>query len=83
MKHIKNLVPINQGKYSGQAVFVRSLIHRIDQMKEQIDRLSFVEDNVKKPALDKYDLYFTTFRQFIIQYRLKEWKEENRDMEES
>jgi len=52
-------------------------------MKEQVDRLTFVEESVKKPALDKYDLYFSTFRQFIIQYRLKEWREENRDMEES
>lgn len=83
MKHIKNLVPLNQGKYSGQAVWVRCLIHRIEQMKEQVDRLTFVEESVKKPALDKYDLYFSTFRQFIIQYRLKEWREENRDMEES
>jgi dynein heavy chain len=62
MKHIKNLVPLNSGKFSGQAVWVRSLIHRIEQMKEQIDRLTFVEDSIKKPALDKYDTYFSTFR---------------------
>jgi len=62
MKHIKNLVPLNQGKYSGIAVWIRCLIHRIEQMKEQVDRLTFVEESVKKPALDKYDTYFTAFR---------------------
>ena len=52
-------------------------------MREQIDRLTFVEESVKKPALDKYDLYFSTFRQFIINFRLKEWREENKDMEDA
>lgn len=83
MKHIKNLVPYNQGKFSGQSVWVRSLIHRIEQMREQIERLTFIEEAVKKSAFDKYDLYFSTFRQFIINHRLKEWREENKDMEES
>lgn len=38
---------------------------------------------MKKPALDKYDQHFSTYRQVIIQFKLKEWRDENKDMEDN
>lgn len=49
---------MNHGKHSGAAIWVRSLIHRMEKMKEYIDRLNFVDDSIKKFALDKYDHYY-------------------------
>ena len=37
------------------ALWVRSLIHRIDRMKISIDRLVFIEDGIKRGAYEKYD----------------------------
>ena len=52
-------------------------------MKSAIDQLSFVKEDLKRPAFAKYEDYFQRFRQFIINSKFKEWKEENKDLEES
>jgi hypothetical protein len=43
--------PLHHGKYSGHAILVRSLLFRIEKLKESIDRLYFVDDSVKASAL--------------------------------
>jgi hypothetical protein len=34
---------------------VRGLIHRIEKMRDWIDKMVFVEDGVKRTPLEKYD----------------------------
>lgn len=63
-------------------IWVRSLIHRMEKMKLAIDQLSFVKEELKAPALKKYDEYFQRFRQFILNQKFKEWKDENKDFED-
>lgn len=58
-------------------------MHRIEGFKHSVDKLNFVAEATKKPALEKYDTYYQTFRQFIVNAKLKEWKEENKDFEEN
>lgn len=42
-------IPIGHGKHSGFAVWVRSLIFRIEKMKQSFDKLSFIkEEDIKR-----------------------------------
>lgn len=52
-------------------------------MKDWIDKLYFVEEEIKRAAFDKYDNIFQSLRLFIVTTKLKEWKEENKELEES
>ncbi len=47
--------PITHGEHSAMAIWVRSLMIRVENLKKNIDLLSFVEDSIKRPALEKYD----------------------------
>jgi len=58
-------------------------MHRIESLKASIDRLIFIEPELKKAALEKYDTYYQAFRLFIVNQKLKEWKEENKDCEDN
>ena len=49
------LYPITHGKHSGMAIWVRALMLRIENQKKNIDQLTFVDDNIKRPTLEKYD----------------------------
>ena len=75
-------ISFSQGKYSGQALWVRSFIHRIEKMKIWIDKLKFIDDNLKKNAFEQYDSLYTTFKQNITNQKIKEWKEENKDLQD-
>ena len=61
---------------------MRSLIHRMEKMKLAIDQLSFVKEELKAPALKKYDDYFQRFRTYILNQKFKEWKDENKEFED-
>jgi dynein heavy chain len=41
-------MPIGHGKYSGQCIWVRALVHRIEKMREWIDKMVFVDDAIKR-----------------------------------
>lgn len=68
-------IPLNQGVYSGLAIWARSLVARIEKLKAHIDRLWFVDEKVKRPAIEKYDSIYGTFRLFINSC-LKTWEAE-------
>lgn len=74
---------MGHGKYSGLGIWVRSLIHRIEKMKAAIDLLTFVKEDLKKSAITKYDDYFQRLRSFIHSTPFKDWKEENKELEDS
>lgn len=75
-------IPIGHGKYSGQAIWVRGLIHRIEKMKEWVDKVVFVDEAKKRLPLEKYDQVYTSMRQFIVLQKLKDWKDENKELED-
>ena len=75
-------MPIGHGKYSGQCIWVRSLVHRIEKMKEWIDKMVFVDDSIKRQPLEKYEQVYQSFRQFITG-KHKDWKEENKELEDA
>lgn len=70
--------PLHHGKYSGHAILVRSLLFRIEKLKESIDRLYFVDDAVKAPALEKYQTTYKNLEAVIKEQKLNSWKEENK-----
>jgi len=53
MKRI--LIPLSHGKFSGQSIWVRGLMFRMEVLKTSVEKLKFVDDNIKKPALEKYE----------------------------
>lgn len=52
-------------------------------MKDRINKLFFVEDRIKQPVLEKYENLYHTFKVFIVNLKLKEWKEENNELEKN
>ena len=54
----------------------------MEKMKNAIDKLSFVKEELKSQALKKYDDYFQRFRQYILNQKFKEWKDENKEFED-
>ena len=76
-----DFIPINQGKLSGMGLWARSLIHRIERMKNSIDRLVFIDDSIKRGAYEKYENFMQSFRNYIIQDRLMQWKKDISDFE--
>ena len=73
----------NYGKYSGTAIWVRSLIHRIEKLKSSIDQLYFIKDSMKEPHLKKYNQLYETFRNFIINTSFQDWRHEIKEFEEN
>jgi len=76
-------LPYHHGRLSGQALWVRMLIHRIVKLKEQMDKLYFVDESVKYASFEKFELIYQNFKQFIVSVKLKEWREENKELEDS
>ncbi len=74
-------IPLQHGKYSGSALWVRSLIGRIIKMKDWINKLYFVDEELKRPAEEKYKTIYDSFKQFIVHHKFNEWKEEIKDLE--
>jgi len=73
--------PIHHGKFSGKAVWVKSLLHRIEKMKKQYDSLSFIPDDLKTPVLEEYPRVEQNLKQFMME-KHKEFKAEIKDQEE-
>jgi len=74
--------PLQHGRYSGHAILVRSLLFRIEKLKESVDKLYFVEDSVKAPALEKYQTTYKNLESVIKEQKLNSWKEENKVYED-
>jgi hypothetical protein len=51
-------------------------------MKEWVDKLVFIDAAIKFQSLEKYDQVYQSFRQFIVLQKLKDWKDENKELEE-
>ena len=51
-------ISLGHGKYSGQAIYVKSLMHRLEKQKHQIEKLYFLEENIKGGSLKKCDDYY-------------------------
>jgi hypothetical protein len=48
-------IPFIHGKYSGQSLIVRQLVHRIETLKQSIDKLNFVDPAIKKKSMESYE----------------------------
>lgn len=81
----KNNIQIGlyHGKYSGLALYVKSLMTRLERQKGHIEKLTFFDEQIKHDSLKKCDSYYQIFRQFIVNVKLKEWKDENKEYEDS
>jgi hypothetical protein len=55
-------IPLGHGKYSGQCIWVRGLIHRIEKMREWIDKIVFMDESIKKLPLEKYEQVYQSLR---------------------
>jgi dynein heavy chain len=74
--------PLQNGSFSGQAVWVNALSHRIMRMRFWIDQMFFIEDSIKRTAIEKFEQLSSNLKQFIIESRLKEWKEDCKELED-
>ena len=43
--------PLHHGKYSGFAILVRSIIFRLEKFKDKVDKLYFIDEQIKVPAI--------------------------------
>mmetsp|Transcript_23925 Transcript_23925/g.20935 ORF Transcript_23925/g.20935 Transcript_23925/m.20935 type:complete len:561 (+) Transcript_23925:252-1934(+) len=76
-KDKSEFVQLTHGKHSGMALWVRSLIHRLDKLKDAIDKLYFVDYSIKKPYLDKFDSVHHTLKHYYLQkQKFPEWRDE-------
>ena len=67
-------IPLHHGKISGAAIWVRCLQGRISKMKDWIDKLYFIDDDMKKAAYEKFEHTNSAFRLCITQTKCNEWK---------
>lgn len=74
--------PFHHGKYSGQAIFVRSLIFRIEKLKQAVDRLHFVDESLKQTPFQKYNIVYKNLESVIKEQKLNSWKEENKGFDD-
>jgi len=65
---------LNYGEYSGIAILVRSIIFRLEKFKEKVDKLYFVDESIKAPALDKYSVTVKQLESIIKDQKLAHWK---------
>jgi len=75
-KHIP--FPFHHGKLSGISIFIRSIIFRLEKFKEKIDKLYFIDDEIKAPAYDKYSITVKQLESRIKEEKLALWKEDNK-----
>lgn len=54
----------------------------MEKQKYYIDKLTFIDENLSNDCKTKYDIYYQTFRQFIVNGKYKEWKDENKEYED-
>lgn len=85
LKNVNMLnIPLHHGKISGSAIWVRALQGRIQKMKDWIDKLYFIDDDMKKPAYEKFENTNSSFRICILDTKCNaEWKQENKELEEA
>ena len=56
---------------------------RLERQKGHIEKLTFFDETLRTDSLKKCDSYYQIFRQFIVNVKLKEWKDENKEYEDS
>lgn len=62
---------------------IRSVIFRLEKFKDKIDKLYFIDDNIKATALEKYTITVKQLESLIKDQKLAVWKEDNKGFEES
>ena len=73
----------NYGKQSGMAIWIRSLLHRLEKIKTAIDKLQLFDDSPYKfSSLQKYDTMFRQLKSSITNLKFREWRDEIKDLEE-
>ena len=75
--------PLHHGKHSGAAILIRSILFRLEKFKEKIDKLYFIDEHIKAPALEKYSITTKQMESMIKDQKLSQWKEENKAFEEA
>ena len=54
------------GKHSGKALWVRSMLHRLDKLKLAIDKLNFVGDNdMRKDCMKNFEQVYNLFKNYL------------------
>ena len=75
--------PLHHGKYSGSAILIRSIIFRLEKFKDKVDKLYFIDEQIKTPAFEKYNITTKQLESMIKEQKLAQWKEENKVYEDS
>lgn len=68
-------IPLHHGKFSGGAILIRSIIFRLEKFKDKIDKLYFIDDNIKSPAVEKYLITIKQMESLIKDQKLAAWKD--------
>jgi len=58
-------LPYNHGKASGEAIWVRSLLYRIEKLKKIYDSLTFISPEYKKAIHEEYDRVERNLTQYM------------------
>lgn len=61
---------------------IRSIIFRLEKFKDKIDKLYFIDDQIKVTALDKYNTTVKQLESIIKDQKLAVWKDDNKGFEE-
>ena len=75
--------PLHHGKFSGSAILIRSIIFRLEKFKDKVEKLYFIDDQIKTPAFEKYTITTKQLESMIKEQKLAQWKEENKVYDDS
>jgi hypothetical protein len=67
-------IPLHHGKYSGGAILIRSVIYRLEKFKDKVERLYFIDDQIKATAFEKYTVTVKQLESLIKDQKLAVWK---------
>ena len=76
-------LPYNQGKASGEAIWVRSLLSRIEKLKKIYDSLIFIADEPKRPIQEEFKRVEGNLNQYMRDIFIRFKKEYTEDHEEN
>lgn len=57
------------------AILIRSIIFRLEKFKEKVDKLYFIDELIKAPALEKYNTTVKQMESMIKDQKLAQWKD--------
>lgn len=76
-------IPLHQGKYGGKAVFVKSLINRIEKMNSVVETLKFFDQKLLERAFAEFHRVHKSLNSIIESEHYQKLRKEIKDVEEN